>query len=177
MSQLGDAGRELDDVDRRITALEHDIGQCASLPAATLSEWSTWRQNARSYLLSAHRHVDALDQALQVAGAAGIIGLGAAETYTEHEAALIHADTAKVSAELGTWQQRVAAQGCSLSTPGAPPGWDLPWTTIAVVLGALGVAGVLTVVVMRRASASSIARSLPRASVRRRARRRLAAAS
>jgi hypothetical protein len=133
MGAVGAARENLDDLDRRVTALEHDIGACACLSPAELDDWSSWRAGAREYLREASDRVSGLQNALNAASVAGMIAVGAAEVWTDREAADVDRRTGAYSAELATWQQRAASKGATLTTPGAPPAFALPWTTIGVV--------------------------------------------
>jgi len=123
----------LDDIDRRVTALEGDIGSCSCLSASELEEWAAWRSSWRSHLSDLRRRVEGVEQGLTVAAAAGAIGMAAAESYGGNVLAAIDADASQWGGELATWQQRVAARGGSLTTPGAAPGLGVPWVTIGLV--------------------------------------------
>ena len=133
MSAVSTARENLEDFDRRITSLEHDIGACACLSGAELDEWSSWRSSARAYLREAADRVGGLQNALNAASVGGILAVAAAEVYTDREAADVDRRTGAYSAELATWQQRAASKGANLTTPGAPPSLGLPWVTIGVV--------------------------------------------
>lgn len=138
---LSSARAGLTDLDERIIALEADIGRCACLDSAKLDEWASWRNDAHAYVAISRDRLAGVENALNAATLGGPIALGAAETYSDHEASGVEHRTEGWAAELGTWQQQVAAKGGALTAPGAPPGWSLPWTTIGV-LAALVVVGV-----------------------------------
>ena len=140
MGAIGDAQAGLDDFDRRVVALEQDIGRCACLEPAEVTDWAAWRSDARAYLRISGDRLSGLENTLSAAAVVGVLALGVAESYTDREAADVDRQTATWAAELGTWSQRVAARGGSLTAPGAPPSLGLPWLTIGVVL--LGVVAV-----------------------------------
>jgi hypothetical protein len=140
MGAIGDAQAGLADFDRRVVALEQDIGRCACLEPAEVTDWAAWRQDARAYLRIAGDRLAGLENTLRAATVAGVVAVGVAESFTDREAADVDRQTATWAAELGTWSQRVAARGGSLTAPGAPPSLGLPWLTIGLVL--LGVVAV-----------------------------------
>jgi len=153
MRAISDARAGLADFDRRVVALEQDIGSCACLEPAEVTDWAGWRQDARAYLRISGDRLAGLENTLNAATLGGVLALGVAESYTDREAADVERQTASWAAELGTWSQRVAARGGKLTAPGAPPSMGLPWMTIgAVLLGVVAVgAGVWYVKRPRRA--------------------------
>jgi hypothetical protein len=130
----------LDDVDRRVVALEQDLGRCACLTPAELDGWAKFRTDWRSKLVELRSTVDHVGQGLSAAAVGGVVLQGAAESYASNVLAGVDQEADGYAAELGTWQQRAAARGANLTTPGAPPGMGLPWVTIALV--AVGVVAV-----------------------------------
>jgi len=129
---LATTREHLDDIDRRVVAVEHDLGTCSAC-GDLLEEWSAWRNRWRSHLLELRATVDHSAQALSAAAVGGVFLQGAAESLASEVLADVDRDADGWAAELANWQRRAAARGASLTTPGAPPGVGLPWLTIAVV--------------------------------------------
>ena len=132
----------LDDLDRRVTALEQDIGRSGCLPPGELDTWAKFRADWRGKLLELRATVDHTAEGLAASVVGGALLQGAAESYASAVLADVDQEADGYGAELGTWQQRAANRGCSLTTPGAPPGLGVPWVTIAIVgVAVLAVAG------------------------------------
>ncbi len=136
------ASREnLDDLDRRVTALEQDIGACACLSSAELEDWTEWRSSWRAELSHLRDQIDGVENGMRAASLGGILAVGLAETVLDRRLATIDGEADTWAAELGTWQRRAASKGASLTTPGEPPALGLPWVTIGVVALAAVVVG------------------------------------
>jgi len=141
MGAIADAREGLADLDRRVVALEQDIGSCACLQPAEVTDWAGWRQDARAYMRISSDRLAGLENTLSAATIGGVLALGVAESFTDREASDVDRQTATWAAELGTWSQRVASRGGTLTAPGAPPSMGLPWMTIGGVLAAALVVG------------------------------------
>jgi len=138
---VGTTREHLSDVDRRVVALEQDIGRCACLAPNELDGWAKFRSDWRTHLVELRADVDHVADGLAAAGVfGGVVGMAAAESYANTVLGEIDRDVDGWAAELGTWQQRVASRGGNLTTPGQPPGMGVPWITIGIV-GLVVVAG------------------------------------
>jgi hypothetical protein len=145
----GDALRSLEDTDRRVTALEQDIGSCGCLTRAELDDWAAWRARWRAFLHASKDRIAGLENALSAAALGGVIATAAAESYVNGELADVEAERATFAAELGTWQQQAAARGAKLSPPRGEAS-TFPWITVGLfVLTTAAVAGGAYVVYAR----------------------------
>jgi len=138
---IGASRENLDDLDRRVTALEHDVGACECLTSSELSDWTEWRSSWRAELAHLRDQIDGVENGMRAASLGGILAIGVAETVLDSRLATINREADTWAAELGTWQRRAAAKGANLTTPGEPPGLGLPWKTIGVVALAAVVVG------------------------------------
>jgi alpha-beta hydrolase superfamily lysophospholipase len=145
----GQALRALDDTDRRVTALEQDIGSCGCLTRGELDDWAAWRDRWRAFLRASKDRIAGLENALSAAALGGVIATAAAESYVNGELADIEEERAAAAAELGTWQQQAAARGAKLSPPRGEAS-TFPWITVlAFAAVSAAVAGAAYVVYVR----------------------------
>lgn len=131
----------LDDIDRRVVALEQDLGRCACLSPGELDAWAKFRTDWRGRLVELRAEVDHVSQGLAASVLGGVLVQGAAESYAATVLDGIDRDADGWAAELGTWQQRAASRGANLTTPGEPAGLGVPWFTIGVVAVAVVAVG------------------------------------